>query len=149
MSDLPQPLTPGYFLMSRHSSTDLHLALKACKSSFMSAGVFSFFINILMLVGPLYMLQVYDRVLMSSSVPTLLAITGLIVLLMAVMGILEWIRSMVLIRVGARMDGLLTLRLFNATLDHAATRQNPSGQPIRDLDAVRQFMTGNGIVCLF
>jgi len=130
--------------MSRVPPTDLHLALKSCRSSFVGAGVFSFFINVLMLVGPLYMLQIYDRVLMSSSVPTLLAITGLIVLLMAVMGILEWIRSMVLIRVGAKMDGLLTLRLFNATLDYAATKQNPSGQPIRDLDAVRQFMTGMG-----
>jgi len=135
--------------MSLHPPTDLHLALKSCKSSFVGAGVFSFFINLLMLTGPLYMLQIYDRVLMSSSVPTLLAFTGLIVLLMMVMGILEWIRSMVLIRVGAKMDGLLTLRLFNATLDYAATKQNPSGQPIRDLDAVRQFMTGNGLFAFF
>jgi ATP-binding cassette subfamily C protein EexD len=103
----------------------------------------------LMLVGPLYMLQVYDRVLMSGSVPTLLALTWLIVGLMAVMGILEWVRSMVLIRVGARMDGLLSLRLFNATLDYAATRPNANTQPIRDLDAVRQFMTGNGLFVFF
>jgi len=136
-------------MTSRTPPTDLHLALKSCRASFIGAGVFSFFINLLMLTGPLYMLQIYDRVLMSSSVPTLLAITGLIVLLMMVMGILEWIRSMVLIRVGAKMDGLLTLRLFNATLDYAATKQNPSGQPIRDLDAVRQFMTGNGLFAFF
>ncbi len=136
-------------MTSRPPPTDLHLALKSCRSSFVGAGVFSFFINMLMLVGPLYMLQVYDRVLMSGSVPTLLALTWLIVGLMAVMGILEWVRSMVLIRVGARMDGLLSLRLFNATLDYAATRPNANTQPIRDLDAVRQFMTGNGLFVFF
>ncbi len=135
--------------MSRTPLTDLQLALKTCRSSFVGAGVFSFFINILMLVGPLYMLQVYDRVLMSGSVPTLLAITWLIVGLFAVMGLLEWIRSMVLIRVGARMDGLLSQRLFNATLDYAAGKANVSAQPVRDLDAVRQFMTGNGLFTFF
>jgi len=136
-------------MTTRAPPTDLHLALKSCRSSFVGAGVFSFFINMLMLVGPLYMLQVYDRVLMSGSVPTLLALTWLIVGLMAVMGLLEWVRSMVLIRVGARLDGLLSLRLFNATLDYASTRPNANTQPIRDLDAVRQFMTGNGLFVFF
>ncbi len=136
-------------MISQQKPSDLRIALKACKSSFVGAGVFSFFINLLMLAGPLYMLQIYDRVLMSSSVPTLLAITALIVLLMLVMGILEWIRSMVLIRVGARMDNLLTMRLFNATLDQAAGKSSASGQPVRDLDTLRQFMTGNGLFAFF
>ncbi|KXX64341.1 type I secretion system permease/ATPase [Marichromatium gracile] len=125
-------------------------AMAICRSSFYGAGFFSLFINLLMLVPPLYMLQIYDRVLASSSVSTLMALTVLVAFLMLTMGLLEWVRSLVLIRVGARLDGVLSQRVFDATMDVAARQPGQgSAQPISDLGGFRQFMTGNGLFGFF
>ncbi len=130
--------------------TTLKDALRICRGSFVGAGFFSMFINLLMLVPPLYMLQIYDRVLTSSSVPTLVVLTVLVVFLMLTMGALEWVRSMVLIRVGARLDGALNRRVFDATLDLAGRQPGQSStQPVSDLGQFRQFMTGNGLFGFF
>jgi ATP-binding cassette subfamily C protein EexD len=102
------------------SQSTLKGALGICRQSFLSAGLFSFMINILMLVPPMYMLQMYDRVLTSSSVPTLVALTVLATFLMLTLGLLDWVRSIVLVRVGARLDGALNQRVFDSTLDLAA-----------------------------
>jgi len=125
-------------------------ALSVCRSSFISAGFFSMVLNLLMLVPSLYMLQIYDRVLGSSSVPTLVAITVLVAFLMLMLGLVDWVRSMVLIRVGARLDAGLNQRVFDATMDLAA-RQPGRGtsQAINDMGQVRQFLTGNGLFGFF
>lgn len=120
------------------------------KAAFWSVALFSFFINLLMLVPPVFMLQMFDRVLSSGSIPTLVMLLVVAIGLLIVLGLLEWSRNRVLVRVGARFDGLLSNRLFDATF-FRAMRQPDSGstQPLKDLTSVRQFMTGQGVFAFF
>ena len=131
--------------------TDLQLALKECRSYFNIAGFFSFFINIIMLVPPLYMLQVYDRVVTSRSESTLLLLTLIVILLLSTMGLLEWVRSQILVKAGAKLDVLLNERLFNATFKNSLNSggAQSSAQPVSDLTSLRQFLTGNGLFAFF
>ncbi|MDQ7729494.1 type I secretion system permease/ATPase [Halomonas sp. SpR8] len=134
----------------QRSPTDLGRALKACKHSFFCVAVFSMFINLLMLVPPLYMLQVYDRVITTRSSDTLLMLTLIVVFLFLVMGGLEIVRSRVLVRVGNRIDTLVSERLYGAmfrkSLLLAGTQ---TAQPLSDLTSLRQFMAGNGLFAFF
>lgn len=134
----------------RRPLDELQKALRVCRQSFVFAGFFSFFINILMLAPSLYMLQVYDRVLASRSESTLLMLTLLLLLLFLLMGGLEVLRARILVRVGVRLDGLLSKRLFQATFDRALRGLGPaSSQPLADLTSLRQFLTGNGLFAFF
>ncbi|MCK4875436.1 MAG: type I secretion system permease/ATPase, partial [Sulfurimonas sp.] len=84
--------------------SELLEALTILKQSFIVVGFFSFFINILMLVPPLYMLQIYDRVLASRSEETLIVLTFIVVVMFITMGLLEFVRSRILVRLGNRID---------------------------------------------
>ena len=109
------------------------------------------FINILMLTGPLFMLQIYDRVLTSHSVPTLLAFSVLVVTLYSFLGVLEFIRQRVLTRIGHRFDEEAGPTAFETYIE-APLIAGPRGevvQPIRDIDQVRQFFSGPAITALF
>jgi ATP-binding cassette subfamily C protein EexD len=129
---------------------DLQKALKLCRGSFLFAGFFSLFINLLMLAPALYMLQVYDRVLNSQSESTLVLLTILLAGLFVVMGGLEVVRSRILVRVGARLDVLLNERLFGAVFERTLRGQgSATAQPLTDLATVRQFLTGNGLFAFF
>jgi ATP-binding cassette, subfamily C, bacterial EexD len=129
---------------------ELRAALKASRNSFLFAGFFSLFINLLMLTPAIYMLQVYDRVLASSSESTLIMLTILVVGLFAVMGLLELLRSRILVRVSARLDMQLNPRLFGAMFDAKLRDGRGAGaQPIEDLTNLRQFLTGNGLFAFF
>lgn len=117
---------------------------------FIVAGVFSFFINGLMLVPAIYMLQVYDRVLNSRNEMTLLMITLIVLGLYALLGALEWIRSQLLVRASVRLDERLNDRVFAATFD--ATLRGAGGNPaqaLSDVTNLRQFLTGNGLFAFF
>ena len=129
----------------------LRKALDACRSSFVSAGVFSMFINLLMLMPTIYMLQVYDRVLASSSVSTLMLMTLIAVFLFAVMGGLEWVRGQILIIASTRLDHLLGAPLFDAlyTRTLSSGGKSTSVQPLSDLLNLRQFLTGPGLLAFF
>jgi len=118
---------------------------------FWTVGFFSAFVNLLMLTGPLYMLQVYDRVLSSGSESTLLVITLLLLFLFLSMGLLEWMRSLILVRVSTKLETLLSSRLFTISFKQSlySGGQNSTGQPLEDLTALRQFMTGNGLFAFF
>jgi ABC-type protease/lipase transport system fused ATPase/permease subunit len=108
-----------------------------------STAVFSLVINILMLAGPLFMLQVYDRVLASNSVSTLVALTVLLAMLYAFYGTLDHIRQRIIGRVGRRVDETLRGRIFDAVMSHALRRSTGvGGQPVSDLVTVRQFLSG-------
>lgn len=134
----------------QQDATDLQLALRACKGSFVSVGFFSMFVNLLMLVPPLYMLQVYDRVITSKSEETLLMLTLVVVFLFAVMGGLELVRSRILVRVGNRLDTSLNARLYSAMFRRSVAAQGrQSAQPLNDLTSLRQFLTGNGLFAFF
>lgn len=93
--------------------SELGVALRACRSAFIGVGVMSFAINILYLTGSFFMLEIYDRVLPSRSIPTLV---GLIVLaggLYVVQGILDLIRGRILIRIGSTLDEMLSRRVYD------------------------------------
>ena len=110
-------------------STNLSAGLRELRAArgensklFLAVALFSVFSNLLMLTGPLYMLQVYDRVLGSRSVETLVGLTVLVVFLYIIMGILENARSRVMARVGARFQSRLDHRVFEAVMRKAAVR---------------------------
>ncbi|RTL55343.1 MAG: type I secretion system permease/ATPase [Bradyrhizobiaceae bacterium] len=131
--------------------TELGDALHACRSAFIGVGAMSFIINILYLTGSFFMLEVYDRVLPSRSVPTLV---GLIVLaggLYIAQGILDLIRGRILSRIGATLDEMLSQRVYDIVvrLPLRAGNRGEGLQPLRDLDNVRGFLSGAGPGALF
>ncbi|MCQ4347826.1 type I secretion system permease/ATPase [Pseudomonas stutzeri] len=130
--------------------SELAEALFRLRRTFYAVGSFSGVINLLMLVPALYMLQVYDRALISGNVTTLGMLTLLVVGLYVLMGLLEVVRSSVLIRVSNRLDMTLNERVFNASFERNLRRSgaNPS-QALQDLSQVRQFLTGNGLFAFF
>ena len=137
--------TPGFFQRS-----ELTQALWTFRRVFLVVGVFSMVANVLMLSPTLYMLQVYDRVMVSRSELTLLAMSLITLFLFCVMAFAEWMRSRVLVRSGVRLDAMLGTRVFNASFE---ANLAPSGvSPARsfgDLIQIRQFLTGNGILAFF
>jgi ATP-binding cassette subfamily C protein EexD len=134
----------------RSPASELAQAIRHCRHSFQSAALFSFFINVLMLMPSLYMMQVYDRVLGSNSIPTLLMLTLLALVLFITLGALEWIRSQILIRVSTRFDLLLNERLYRVLFRQALVSGGRSStQPLSDLLALRQFLTGQGLFAFF
>lgn len=106
--------------------------------------------NLLMLTPTLYMLQVFDRVLISRSELTLLALTLIMLFLFGVMAFAEWARSRLLVRTGVRLDERLNSRVFNASFEAALNQGGrPPTQSFSDLTNIRQFLTGNGIFAFF
>lgn len=122
--------------------TLLNAAVKSAQPALITAMVFSFFINILALVSPLYMLQVYDRVLASRNVMTLIVLTLICVFLFIVWGFLEALRTQVLVRGGLKMDAQVRDPIFKAVLDSTLNKRGMGGQAFRDMDSVREFLTG-------
>ncbi len=129
----------------------MHAAsLGRAKNAFAFAALFSGFINVLMLTGPLFMIQVYDRVLTSKSVPTLVALSLVAAGLYIFMGLLEFVRTRIMVRVSALYDEDLRMPVFDRMLWHAVARTPGVGtQPLRDLDTVRHFMAGPAPFSLF
>ena len=131
-------------------ATELKQAILASKKSFLIVGFFSLFVNLLMLVPPLYMLQLYDRVITSRSEDTLYMLTAIVVVLFITMALLEIVRSKVLVKVGNKLDSILSQRIFNTLFDLANKHPGKaSSMPLSDLTSIRQFMTGNGLFAFF
>lgn len=121
-----------------------------CKAHFLYAGVFSFFINLLVLTVPLYMLLVYDRVLTSRSTDTLMLLTVLAVSALVVHFTLEQLRSRLLLGAGVALDALATPRALEGVLQTAARPGPlPPVPATRDVATVRGFLTGGSICALF
>ncbi len=108
-------------------------------------------INLLQLVPTIYMLQLYDRVVPTGNLTTLTMLTLILMVLFITLGILEWVRSQILVRVSTRLETLLNERLFKVAYKQAlySSGQRASGQPLDDLTSLRQFMTGNGLFAFF
>ncbi|MGA0596795.1 type I secretion system permease/ATPase [Enterovirga sp. CN4-39] len=125
--------------------------LQPCRSALMAIGLVSGLINILMLTGPLFMLQVYDRVLPSRSIPTLVGLGLLALVLFAIQGLLEVLRSRALGRIGRVVDERLASRLFRSVVATAAEKRDTvrSLQALRDLDTLRGFLGSSGITAAF
>jgi ATP-binding cassette, subfamily C, bacterial exporter for protease/lipase len=129
---------------------ELKRALSQLRASFVTVAVFSGFLNVMMLAPSLYMMQVYDRVLGSRNETTLLVLTILIIGAYLFMGALESIRSWVLVRVGARLDAMLSVRVVRATFERASQQPGSStSQPLYDLGTLRQTLTGPGLIAVF
>ena len=124
-------------------SAELAKAQRETRGLFWAAVVFSVFVNLLMLTGPLYMLQVYDRVLASGSEPTLVALSVLVLFLFLAMALLDHARSRLLARIGARLQARLDRRVFEAALARASVAPNDplAGSAQRDLEAMQRFWT--------
>jgi len=130
--------------------SELKEAILASKKSFIIVGFFSLFINILMLVPPLYMLQLYDRVLTSRSEDTLILLTAIVLVLFITMALLEIVRSKILVKVGNNLDHILSQRIFNLLFDLANKHPGKAtAVPLNDLTQIKQFMTGNGLFAFF
>lgn len=129
----------------------LREALGRCRQSFITAGLVSFCINILILAPMVYMMQVYDRVMTSGSLSTLGMLTLLLTFLLMVMGTLEWLRSQILIVTSNRLDQVLGSRVFDAMFSSAlpSTGRAATAQPLNDLLQLRQFLTGTGLFAFF
>ena len=124
---------------------EISSTLLASRAAFASTALFSCLVNILMLTGPLFMLQVYDRVLTSGSVPTLVALIAIVIALYAYYGFLEYLRARILVRIGRRVEERLRDRVFDSMAEHALRRtQGIGGQPVNDLATIRQFLSGQG-----
>ena len=128
----------------RHAS--LAAALADCRRAFWGVALFSAVVNLLMLAGPIYMLQIYDRVLASRSVSTLIALTIFLVGAYAFQGILDLIRSRIVVRAAGLLDQRLgeTVHRSVIALGSRGGSAAEAHQPIRDLDQIRAFMTGTG-----
>jgi len=145
MTQLPRP--PRQPL----ASSELAAALASCRRAFFAIALFSGMSNILMLTGALFMLEIYDRVIPSRSVPTLVALLILAGGLYAAQGFIDAIRSRILVRIGHSLDEAMSMRVYDVIvrLPLKVGGKAESMQPIRDLDTVRGFLSGTGPVALF
>jgi ATP-binding cassette subfamily C exporter for protease/lipase len=135
---------------SKLPSNEIVQALLGYKHVFRTIGVFSMLINLLMLVPSIYMLQVYDRVLPSRNGVTLAMLTLMMLLMYGLSSALEYVRSFVVIRVGAKLDMHLNARVYTAAFETNLKQQGVNaGQALNDLTTIRQFVTGNALFAFF
>ena len=131
-------------------SNEITEALVKFKQVFYTIAIFTACINILMLVPSIYMLEVYDRVLVSRNETTLYVLSFMVLGLFALISVLEYIRSMVVIRIGAKMDTFLNNRVYTAAFEQNLGGLGVNaGQALNDLTTIRQFVTGNGMFAFF
>jgi ATP-binding cassette subfamily C protein len=127
------------------------VSLRPCRNALIGVGIITGVLNVLMLTGSFYMLEVYDRVVPGRSIPTLLFLSAIAVFLFSVQGLLDFIRSRILVRIGAWLDEQLSGSVFDAVLKiPLRTKDQGNGLlPLRDLDQVRGFLAGNGLPAFF
>ncbi|MGX9177928.1 type I secretion system permease/ATPase [Mesorhizobium sp. BHbdii] len=132
-------------------SPDLRSAMFGSTHGLVGVGVFSAVINVLALTGSVYMLQIYDRVLPSQSIPTLIGFTIGMLGLYAVYGLLDFVRLRLLVRIGSRLHRDLQQKAFAASLSLPLTAGQDANrvQPLRDLDQLRGFLSGLGPTVVF
>lgn len=129
---------------------ELRAVRRQSRGLYWVVGIFSVFANLLMLTGPIYMLQVYDRVLSSRSVETLIALSILVVFLYTVMGVLDFARGRIMARVGARFQAALDRRVFDAVIRKSALTPDPrTASGLRDLESVQRLMSAPVLLALF
>lgn len=135
----------GFFARS-----ELSRVLATFQREFMLILLFSAIANALMLVPTIYMLHVFDRVLVSRSELTLLFVSLITLFLYGTMAVADWSRSRVLVRAGVRIDEALGSRVYNAAFDASLSRSGSMAErAFADLSELRQFMAGNGAIAFF
>lgn len=135
--------------MNNPVKNPISVALRQSKKAIWGVALFSCAVNFLMLTGPLFMLQVYDRVLTSRSVPTLVALFILIVVLFGFLGLFDFLRTRILSRIGTKLD-IDTMALANKAWIYVGLASAQRKQrPISDLTVIRQFIGSPGPLSLF
>lgn len=128
----------------------LRLAYRKFRNTFITTIVFSFCSNLLMFVGPLYMLQVYDRVLTSRNETTLVMLSVIAITLLVSYALLEFTRSRLLVRAGMQFDDVVASPVFHRVVKQQTALPGSGAQlALSDIDKVREFMTGQGILSFF
>lgn len=130
--------------------SEITQVLASFKREFIWVGLFSLLANLLMLTPTLYMLQIYDRIMLSQNKLSLIFLTVIVIFFYCVMSFSEWLRSRLLVQSGLRLDQALSSRVFNASFEALLRRnkQNPT-EAFGHLNNLRQFLTGNGIFAFF
>lgn len=149
---LPTPNGLGGFAGDGVSEdqSELRGAMRACRGAFVGIALFSCLVNVLTLTGSLFMLEVYDRVLPSRSVPTLLALSALTAMLFGFQAILEIMRGRLLIRIGNHIDRALSPRIFDIIVKWPLrAKGGVEQQAVRDIETVRGFLSGAGPTVVF
>ena len=125
---------------------ELPAALASCRSALLTLAAASALVNVLYLTGSFYMLMIYDRVIPSQSIPTLVGLSMLALGLFAFQGVLDFLRGRILVRVAGSFGHDLGTRVYGVipTLALTTRSQGDGLQPMRDLDQIRQFMSGTG-----
>ena len=142
-----KPVAPA---SAKTPPSEILQVLRQFRGVFIAAGAFSAAANVLMLLPSIYMLQVYDRVLASMNVSTLVMLTLIVLVLFVLLGILEAVRAKTLIRMGNQLDEKLNNRVFRATFEsYLRTGQGNAQQALSDFTNIRQFTTGQGIIAFF
>ncbi len=135
-------------LIPRKPGTEpLAEAVKACRPHLVWAAIFSALVNLLYLTPTIYMLQVYDRVVPTGGLQTLLLVSAIAVFALATLALLDWLRTRLLVRAGLRLDRLLVGRLLGRVVDLQV--QSPGSQVLREFDHVRTAVSGQGVLSLF
>lgn len=130
--------------------SELAASVAPFKREFLVVGFFSMVANLLALTPAIYMLQIFDRVMVSRNDLTLIALSLITVFLFAMMAFAEWARSRLLVRLGVRLDDTLGNRVFGATFEARLNRADPTAaRSFYDLANFRQFLTSNGIIAFF
>jgi ATP-binding cassette, subfamily C, bacterial exporter for protease/lipase len=127
----------------------LSQSLRSLRSAFVSVALFSCVLNLLMLTGSIFMLQVYDRVLSSRSIPTLIALSALAILMYSFMGVFEFLRMRVMSRAGFWLDQQLGPPTFRHWLARSIGGAQAGGRPLGDLAVLRQFLTSPGLMGIY
>src|SRR5438034_4492294 len=138
------------FLSNASPHPDLAVGLRECRGAFRSVALFSGVVNLLMLAGPLYMLQIYDRVLSSRSVPTLVGLSVFLMVAYGFQGALDVVRSRLVVRIASLLDLRLDASVHDAVIRLANQNRSPAEahQPLRDLDQIRTFLTSPGPIAI-
>jgi ATP-binding cassette subfamily C protein len=138
-------------LLKTTGRSELSSALAACRGAFVGTALISGMSNVLMLTGAMFMLEVYDRVVPSRSMPTLIGLVILAGGLYVALGILDAIRARILSRIGSALDESLSGRVYDALvrLPLRVGYRSEGNQPLRDLDAIRSYFSSLGLVALF
>jgi ABC-type protease/lipase transport system fused ATPase/permease subunit len=144
---VPSPPNPS----QSSRPVELSSALRACRGAFVGIGLMSAVLNVLYLTGSFFMLAVYDRVLPSGSLPTLVALALLAFGLYVFQAVLDVLRGRVLVRIGSALDEALSGRIYDMIVRRPLkARTSGDGlQPLRDLDQVRSYLSGLGPTALF
>ena len=137
--------------LTARGRTELLQTRRESRHLYWMVAIFSFFVNLLMLTGPLYMLNIYDRVLSSRSFETLIALSVLVAFLYGMMGILDFVRGRIMGRVGARFQARLDRRVFGAVLKATTLSRAPreAATGLRDLESVQRLLTSPALMALF